>query len=179
MLRRWAPIHVVLLKDEIAEALSDGYDQTNESIARGRRQAHGYKGDPWIISERGALGQRAFCKGLGLPWKSTLGTFKGADWGSVIQIRTATCKAEFPPDNFGTLIIRPADPPHPADDLSHRYVLVTGRCPNFTIKGWIEGRDTQRPEWERGQGSRPVAHWVPWRALNKDMDALLKRRPLV
>lgn len=163
--RLWAPIAVELCPEDIELALAAGRAETEESISRDRKQAHGYEGDRWVISEQGALGQMAFCRATGKVWKSTLNTFKGPDWGEDIQIRLSPCKARRPPDNFGTLILRPADNP------SHRYVLVVGNPPYFVVKGWISGQDGRKQN-PRSIGTRPLAWWISYTALNKDLSEL-------
>jgi hypothetical protein len=53
------------------------------------------------------------------------------------------------------LIVRPDDND---DDI---YVLVTGKCPTYRIRGYIYGDRAKMPEYMQTHGNRPAAFFVP------------------
>jgi hypothetical protein len=115
----------------------------------------------------GAAGECAFCKGLGLHWSESVGTWKLPDVRWNIQVRTSPCKNDRPPEGFGRLIVRPDD------DERDIYALVVGHIPNFVIVGWIAGFKAQRGEWWQAEAGRPPAWFVPAAALNPDFEEVL------
>lgn len=124
-----------------------------QAIARGLPDAYGCDALGWSEHIEGACGELVVAKALNLHWSGSVGTFKNADLGLWLQVRTRS-KPEY------ELIIRPDD----AED--ENYVLVTGKCPRYEIRGWISGRDGKREEWLKGHGGRYFAHFVPHSALH-------------
>lgn len=64
----------------------------------------------------------------------------------------------------GALII------YPEDDPEQRFVLVTGRAPNYVLRGWLRGKDAQdkghdHPWWTDPPKKRSPSWWVPQSAL--------------
>ena len=60
----------------------------------------------------------------------------------------------------GALILKPKDR---ADAV---FILVTGRCPDYRLAGWIWGHSARREEWKReGHATSPPTWWVPQSAL--------------
>jgi hypothetical protein len=160
------PIAVVLTDIELYYARSVGRERHESSLAFGFRDKHGCPGGE-DISLLGACGELAYCKAVGAEWSASIFSFKGADHGLNIQIRTSPCKKQIPPADFGNLIIRDDD----NDD--HYFVLVVGNPPHFLIKGWIAGRDAKVDKWKNNHAGRPPAWFVPHRHLHLDLSTLV------
>jgi hypothetical protein len=127
----------------------------SESIASGRKDAHGFDGsvkDGWLAHYNGAGGEIASARTMNRFWVPNVNRFKAPDLEPNIQVKTRSR------DDYD-LLIRPDDNP------AHVFVLVTGSVPHFTVHGWIEGRDGMRDEWKKEHGGRPAAWFVPQRAL--------------
>lgn len=122
------------------------------SLRHGRQNQHGFAGEGWNIDIEGACGELAVAKVLNLYWSGGIDTFKGYDIGT-FQVRTT-------PSHSNSLIVRPPDPE------SHRYVLVTGLCPDYCIHGWLHGYEAKQARWLRGHNGRPPAYFVPSSALH-------------
>lgn len=125
-----------------------------ESRLGKRRDAHGMSADADGLTAHilGAAGEMAVAKVLGRYWGGDVCTFKRADIGSNIQVRTRS-RHEW------DLIIRDDD------DGAAYFVLVTGTPGNLCVRGWIKGEDARRDEWRQGHGGRPPAWFVPQSAL--------------
>jgi hypothetical protein len=111
----------------------------------------------------GGFGELVYCKASGSAWDESTGVFKRPDVGFDLQIRCAPCKARFPPQGFGNLLI------YEDDDPRDRFVLVVGNSPNFVIRGWISGHMAMRDEFWRSDFIEPC--WsVPCARLNLELD---------
>jgi hypothetical protein len=113
---------------------------------------YGFDGIGWTEHIEGACGEIAVAKYLGIYWGGSVNTFKSEDLGGGIQVRTRSR------DDYD-LIVRPGD----NDD--EIFVLVTGRCPHYTIRGWILGRDAKQGEFRADHGGRSSAYFVPQERL--------------
>lgn len=122
------------------------------SVRHGRKDQHGFKGEGWNEHIEGACGELAVAKALNLYWNGSIDTFKENDLPG-LQIRTRS-KHDY------DLIVRPDD------SNESKWVLVTGRCPEYDVRGWIQGIDAKKPEWQQTYGNRPAAFFVPAAALN-------------
>ena len=124
------------------------------SIIDGRKPAYGFDDEDltWGPHIEGACGEVAVAKLLDKFWSPTVNTFGGADIGRSIGVRTRS-KAHY------DLIVREADDPN------HKYILVTGRAPKFTVHGYIIGSDARKDDWVHSYGGRPAAWFVPQSAL--------------
>ena len=129
------------------------------SIRDQRKDNHGYKGRDMQDNLFGVLGEMAVAKFKNYYFAGTVDTFKDADIGKYIQVRTVGSNRN------RNLIVRKADPDN------HVYVLVeiskqTGGY-NGTIHGWIMGGDAKKSEWltDFGQPNRPMAYKVPMSSL--------------
>jgi hypothetical protein len=143
---------------------------------------HGFTGDPITIHIPGAMAELAFCQCVGREWEERINNFKAPDFGKKTQIRCSTCKNEFPPRDFGNLVINAFGDPKHNDNPDDDFVLVVGNPPNFTVKGWIPGRVAMRdgknsPWWRKADPERPPAFFVPWRALNPNLTELPDLKP--
>jgi hypothetical protein len=54
---------------------------------------------------------------------------------------------------------------HKGDKREFVFLLVTGKGPEFTVVGWMEGRDAMVPRYWRTSG-RLAAWWVPQSSLH-------------
>ena len=136
---------------EWAMAASVGMRRNMSAIADGRPDQHGFIGEGWGVHIEGACGEMAVAKALGVYWDGSVNTFKGPDVGS-IQVRTRS-------EDYYGLLVRAKD----ADD--DVFVLVTGRSPEFVIRGWLRGSEAKREEWLSSHGGRPPAYFVPQERL--------------
>jgi len=121
------------------------------SIKAGLQDSHGFDGCGWSEHIEGACGEMAVAKHLGIYWDGSVNTFHQCDLPG-LQVRTRS-RHDY------DLIVRPSDRD---DDI---FVLVTGKCPHYTIHGWIAGRDAKKQEYEAAHGGRPTAYFVPRSAL--------------
>lgn len=109
----------------------------------------------------GVMGEMAVAKFKGMYFPGTVDTFKDADLGKNIQVRTVGSNRN------RSLIVRPAD------SSSDVFVLVEiTKKEGFyegVIHGWIWGRQAKRDDWlsHFGQPHKPPAYKVPTEALNK------------
>ena len=138
-----------------------GLNRQLSSMRKGRRDAHGFDGTGWSEHIEGACGELAVSKHLGRYWDGSIDTFKNADLGEKIQVRTSH-------NHSYKLLVRPND------DDNHAYVLVTGRCPNYRIWGYIIGRDAKIDEYIDAPLGRPPAYFVPKEKL-RDVNELMDK----
>lgn len=106
----------------------------------------------WQIHIEGACGELAVAKALNIHNSHTINTFKEADLGRSIQVRTRS-KGHY------DLIVRPDD------DDDEVFVLVTGAVPDFEIRGWIWGREAKQEKYRANYGGYGEAWFVPAAAL--------------
>jgi hypothetical protein len=119
--------------------------------------------DGWTHDIEAALGELALAKAMGVFWNGAIGNLKADDVG-VLQVRTTRY------DN-GRLTIHPPD----ADDRA--FVLITGRAPHFTLRGWMRACDAKQDKWwtDPTGGKRP-AFFVPQSELHPIEDILGEAR---
>jgi hypothetical protein len=141
-------INITLAWHEYAMASEIGRLRQLTSVRRGSQDNHGFTGLGWSEHIEGACGEMAVSKFLGVYWDGGIDTFKSADVGANIQVRTRSSH------NY-ELIVRPDDYD---DDI---YVLVTGKCPNYRIRGYIYGNEAKMSEYLQNHGNRPSAYFVP------------------
>lgn len=153
------PQSVRLSEVEMIQAAMCGLMRNIQAIRRRSESAAGLEPGraDWQIHVEGACGEAALGKALGVYWEPRVGTYhRQADVGSRWEVRTRS-------SHDWDLIVRPQDPDGSV------FWLVTGAAPNFTVRGWILGRDAKREEWMRQHGGRPAAYFVPQTALNLDL----------
>jgi len=149
-----------------------------ESLRKGMKDKHGYKGRDLQDNFYGMLGEIAFAKATGKYFPMSVNTFKEADIGINWQVRTVGSNKN------RDLIVRPADP------SKHKYVLVEiiKTCDHYdqslgletnltsyqsysqykaTIHGWIEGTQAQDKKYLSyfGNRDRPPAYRIPKKDL--------------
>jgi hypothetical protein len=149
-------ISVTLSSAEIISAATVGALRFAESVSSGRRDSHGFDKSKSGLSLHieGACGEVAFAKCRGLYWGATVNSFKAADLERNIQVRTRS-------SHDYDLIVRSDD----AD--TDVFVLVTGVCPNYLVRGWMYGKDAKKDEFSKDYGGRPSAYFVPASKLKK------------
>lgn len=130
---------------EVFEAAMIGVGRQCRAMADGKRDSHGFRGDPWGAHILGALGEQAFAKVLNRYYAGSV-DYRAGDVGSV-EVRTA------PNHDYG-LLVRAKDPDHAV------FVLVTGSAPTFRIQGWITGAEAKRiGTLDRPDPARPPC-WI-------------------
>lgn len=144
---------VELTRSEMLMALTIGGWRHIESILVGRKNGHG-KTDSggWTEHIEGAGGEIAAGKVLGRYWGGDCNTFKKADIGSQVQVRTRS-KLHY------DLLVRDDD------QDEHVFILVVGQIPCFEVVGYMRGVDAKRPEWRRAYGGREEAWFIPRQQL--------------
>jgi len=160
---------IVTLSEEDIERASDvGRLRQSESERKGLKDKHGFSGPGGQgLHIRGACGELAAAKALGIEWQGSVNTFKrGGDVGK-FQVRTRSKR-------WYDLLVRDGD----ADgDI---FILVLGHDhPIYDVVGWIFARDAKKSYWVKGHGGRDPAYFVPQSSLNRfraDLEAL-KPRP--
>lgn len=136
---------------EIFQAAMSGVMKRIESMRSGKNDNRGWdkvhQHCVWTREIEGAAAEVAYAKFRGQYWGGTVNTFKQADVGKKAQVRGC-------PFGGKNLIVRPGDPD---EDV---FILVVGRCPVFTIEGWIKGADAKRDEWVRFRNSSSPAYVI-------------------
>ena len=140
-------VEVSLDPGEMAIAACVGAGRQRQALAKGYENKHGFRGLGWSEHIEGAAGEMAVAKHFGMYWGGAYNSWKGADLGKNIQVRTRS-------EPWHELIVRDDDSD---DDV---FVLVTGRAPNFVLHGWILGRDAKTPSWHQSHGNRPPAYFI-------------------
>ena len=148
-------IDVTLTQEEMEIAAMIGCRRMAESLAN-RRLSYEWHlpDDTWGTDIEGAAAEMAFCKAMNRFWSGSVNTFKDADVGENVQIRATT-------HSNGCLIVRDNDP----DD--EYFVLVVGKAPDYSVKGWILGGDAKQDEYKKAPNGDPPAYFVPQRALTE------------
>lgn len=100
----------------------------------------------------GAAGEMAAAKVLGRYWGGDVNTFKRADIGHSVQVKTRS-------RHDWDLIVRPDD-----DDGAF-FILVTGSPTDLRVHGWMRGGEAKRDIWLKPYGGRPPAYFVPQAVL--------------
>lgn len=144
---------VELTRIEIEFAKLLGIERHHGALGSGRKDAHGFDGDPLEIHIAGVAGEMAFCKCLGMYFMPTIDTYKSPDVGDNIQVRTRS-------EKWHDLLVRPND----KDE--DKFVLVVGKMPIFSVIGWAYGSEAKHKKWLQSYGDRPPAYFMPQRALH-------------
>lgn len=141
---------VTLSPSEVVMAATIGAMRQAESMKLGLKPANGFKDyeSPLSIHIEGACGEIAYCKARNLFFEGRINTFKDADVGTNVQIRTRS-RHDY------DLIVREND-----GDADY-FILLTGVCPTYTIHGYIQGKDAKQERWLRNYGNRAAAYFVP------------------
>jgi hypothetical protein len=142
-------IPLVLTPLEAQLAVAVGTCRQEESVRAGLKDRHGFDGKRGLeLHIEGAGGEIAFAKAFGLYPGFTVNTFKAADVGANVQVRTRSER------RYG-LIVR-------AEDLdTDVFVHVIGILPAYSIMGWMYGAEAKKPGYLATHGERPPAYFVP------------------
>jgi hypothetical protein len=141
-------VEIELLWHEYAMASEIGRLRQLAAIRRGSPDKHGFEGLGWSEHIEGACGELVVARYLGIYWNGSVDTFKSPDLGANIQVRTRA-------SHTYELIVRPND----ADD--DIFVLVTGKCPVYRLRGFLRGSEAKMGEYSQKHGGRPEAFFVP------------------
>lgn len=152
-------VEVQLTEEEIAEANRIAYQRQKQNLEKGREDRYGADPDEGMtLHRRGAQGEKAVSKWLGVEWDGNIGNLEAADVG-VLEVRTTEYQD-------GALIL------HPEDNDDSIFILVTEEYPIYRIRGWIRGSSGKSNEfWEDRSGGGRHAYFVPQNRLN-DPDVL-------
>lgn len=137
---------------EVSRAALVGVSRNVEALRKGLQQRLKGKDESWERHVLGALGECAFAKATNRYWSGSVNTFKAADVGRHIQVRTRSQHAF-------DLIVRDDD--HD-DDV---FVLVTGGPQEFVVRGWLKASDAKKEQFVSDYGGYGKAYFVPQSAL--------------
>lgn len=146
-------IEIVLTNEEINNAFKQAKFSRTEAIANSRKPTYGQSTEPtkvWLQVIEGCYYEAAVCKFQGIPYKHRL---FGIDTGKY-EVRGT----KYP---YGKLIL------HPKDRGDLVFILVTGVCPKFLLRGWIYGHEGQLEKyWADPSGKNRFAYFVPQKMLH-------------
>jgi hypothetical protein len=157
---------ISLTPEEAYMAFLVGGQRQLNSVLAGRRDAYGFKGDPWRVHIEGAMGEMALAKCLGRYWSGAGERFEDDTDVGGIQVRTRS-------NHKYELYL------WPKDETDAIYVLVTGLPPVYRVRGWITGADAKNEDWFKSlQTGRAPAYFVPTEALRPmaELRKLLKKK---
>lgn len=144
-------VTVELDNSEYLHALMAGVLRRVSARASKRENYYGAKAeDAEILDILGAVGEAVVAKHLDKFWCGR-GVFRGGDVGD-FQVRTTKY-------SNGHLLINKNDYP------DKKYILVTVCDGVGTIRGWMYGRDAQKPEFVRDISGRGECFCVPQESL--------------
>jgi len=151
----------VLTPHEMLLSANVGTVRNVEDITEGRHHLLGDLttpfGNGWNGNIEGACGEWAVSRYTGRQYLG-VGTMGGDDVGSGLQVRTTG-------DPNGYLTVRRKDHPDKV------YVLVVGKAPRLTLRGWLYGYEMKRDEWWSDPYQRNHWAWyVPQDALRPMVD---------
>ena len=149
---------ITLTSDELSQAVAVA-SRRRISCLFGRQNPQHYEdkdAKEWSTEIEACCAEMAVAKHLGVYW--TGGVFNGkraeSDAGHMRQVR-------YTPYSTGSLIL------YPEDNKEHRMILVTGKSPTYTIKGWIlAGRGMKDEFWKDRSEVKCPSWWVPQSELN-------------
>ena len=127
---------IELNEGEIRLAVQAGADRRIGAILNSSREVYGKmsRGDYWGGDIEAVAAEISVAKALGMYWGPAASAAEDRAAGDLpggIQVRHTQYKT-------GRLLL------HDRDDDDHRFVLVVGQIPVFTVVGWIQGGDGKR-----------------------------------
>ena len=156
-------ITVELTDTEVYFAAIAGVGRHLESFHKKRRDAHGLSrddGEGICHHILGAAGELAVAKCKGKYFSGAMNTFKTADLGESVQVRTRS-------RHDWNLNVRKDD------NEQHAFILVTATIPIMVIHGWLWGHEAMKLEYLKSHGGREEAYFVPQsrlRSIHKKKD---------
>lgn len=156
---------VVLNWYEAAMASEIGRLRYLSSIKNKRKGRNGFAGGGWQESIEGTCGELVVAKYLNIYWDGSIDTFDKSDVGPY-EVRTRS-------SHDYELIVRK----HNKDESI--FICVTGQCPNYRIRGWIDGKSAKRPEFLKNHGGHAEAYFVPHSALRPMSELKLQHADMV
>lgn len=146
---------------EITAAAQVAVLRNVEALRQGKRSKRG-KDAQWERHVLGALGECAFCKATGRYWSGSVNSYQEeSDVGKTLQVRTRSSHSY-------DLIIRSEDKD---EDV---FVLVTGGPAEFTVHGWLLGKDGKKSKFLNNHGGYGAAYFVPQDRLRSAKDLVIK-----
>ncbi len=140
---------VELSNGEVLSAAQVGIMRHYASLKSGKPDAFGKAAEGgWTEHVEGALGELAVSKYLGIHWPATINTYRSQPDTGPYEVRTRS-RHDY------DLIIRESD----RDDAI--YILVTGICPIYCVRGWMVASEGKQPEFLQSYGHRPPAYFLP------------------
>lgn len=155
-------IEVKLTPDELYQAAAVGAHRRITCIFNRHKQQHydSPKGDEWATEIESCCAEIAVAKFLNKYWSG--GVFDGSRAEFDVDGR----QVRHTPYHSGCLII------YPEDDPNSKYVLVTGKAPDYKVRGWVIGGEVQRlgkehEYWTQPPNKLSQSWWVPQTALRR------------
>lgn len=146
-------MRVTLSWDELSMGSALGCRIVIQAMEMNRPKKYGQSGFGWNNNIEGYCAEIAVAKALGLNYAPKRQEAGAPDLGTDIQVRWVT-------DPSYRLIVRETDNP------GHRYILVTGEAPTYTLEGWILGEDARQLSYlSDPRNGRPPAWFVPKTSL--------------
>lgn len=140
---------VELNANEVLVASYVGARRNAEASFRNRKPRFPEKvvGELWGFHIESAHAELAVCKYLGIYWGFGVNTFHVEDIVNTnLEIRwSSRSDLKVRPDDKGVVI------------------SVTGKCPNYEIKGWIEAENALQDKWKYNK--EPICYFVPHNQL--------------
>lgn len=164
---------IALGPDDVRWATEIGELRHDNARAAGRRDRYGPVDDAKAKDVNAAGAELGTARWLGVPWEPAI---DGADTGRAIgdvggyQVRSTEVATY-------SLILHEEDPPdgRRGDDPDDVAILVTGRMPDYVLRGWLRIGDGQRPQyWRDGATYKWPAFFVPQKWLH-NMTSLPRR----
>jgi len=148
---------IELNANEVLVASYVGARRNAEASFRNRKPRFPEKvvGELWGFHIESAHAELAVCKYLGIYWGFGVNTFHVEDIVNTnLEIRwSSRSDLKVRPDDTGVVI------------------SVTGKCPSYEIKGWIEAENALQDKWRYDK--EPICYFVPHKEL-KPIEELKK-----
>jgi len=140
------PISLTWYEEQMATGV--GRFRQSRAIKLGLKQDKNFNHDALSAHILGACAELAVAKVLGICFSGTIGTFKEPDLPHEIEVR---CRSKIWHDL----------PIYEKDKDNRRFVLVTGKNPNFLVHGWADGSFRKPEFWRILDRNRPAIWAIP------------------
>ena len=125
-----------------------GRFRQSRAMKLGLKEHNNFNHDPLAAHILGACAELAVAKILGICFSGTIGTYKEPDLPHEIEVR---CRTKFWHDL----------PIYERDKSNRRFVLVTGKSPDFVVHGWADGSFRKPEFWRKLNPNRPAIWAIP------------------